>query len=256
MRALAVAILVMLWPAEVMAGLTEQQIGNVALAPTPGAELPTGATFKNLNGTDVSLGEAIGGRPTLLLPADFTCAQICGPALTIVANALQQTGLVPGQDYSLIVLGIDPRDDLEAARRFVGGQVGGPGVTVLSGTNDAIHTLTEALAYRFQVDSRNDAIAHPAAFVTLTPDGHVLRAFSSLALQPLDLRLGLLEAGRGEIGGLPGRLALLCYGFDPVHGIYTRQIAFVLQLGGALTLIFLTAAIAWMSWRTRRRASA
>ena len=58
----------------------------------------------------------------------------------------------------------------------------------------------------------------------LTADGRVSRALSSLALQPADLRLALLEAGEGKIGGLAGRLALLCYGFDAVHGIYTAQI--------------------------------
>ena len=93
-----------------------------------------------------------------------------------------------------------------------------------------------AIGYRFQRDAANDAIAHPAAFVTLTADGRVSRVLSSLALQPTDLRLALVEAGDGEIGGLAGRIALLCYGFDAVHGIYTRQIATLLQIGGGLTV--------------------
>ncbi len=63
--------------------------------------------FKDLDGHDVTLGDAIAGRPTLLLPADFTCKQICGPALSIAAGALGQTGLQPGRDYSLVVVGID-----------------------------------------------------------------------------------------------------------------------------------------------------
>ena len=82
--------------------------------------------------TTVTLRDAIDGRPTLLLPADFTCKQICGPALTIASSALQQTGLVAGRDYSLVVVGIDPRDTIDDARRFTQGQIGGAGTSVLS----------------------------------------------------------------------------------------------------------------------------
>ena len=133
------------------------------------------------------------------------------------------------------------------------GQVGGPGVSVLSGSDETINSLMAAIGYRFQRDSANDAIAHPAAYVTLAADGRVSRVLSSLALQPTDLRLALLEAGDGKIGGFAGRIALLCYGFDAVHGIYTRQIATLLQIGGGLTVAILASALGLMLWRTAKR---
>ena len=55
--------------------------------------------FKDLAGGSITVGDAIGERPTLLIPADFTCKQICGPALTIASSALKQTGLAAGRDY-------------------------------------------------------------------------------------------------------------------------------------------------------------
>jgi protein SCO1/2 len=246
----------MLWLPAAQAGLTEAQIGQVELSPPAGAQVPTARVFKDLEGRDVTLGEAIGGRPTLLLPADFVCKQICGPALLVAAGALSQTGLRPGRDYSLVVVGIDARNGVEDARRFTSGQVGGPGVSVLIGTDDAIHSVMAAIGYRFQRDDANDALAHPAAFVTLTADGRVSRVLSSLALQPTDLRLALLEAGGGKIGGLAGRIALLCYGFDAVHGVYTRQITTLLQIGGGLTVVILASALGLMVWRTAKRGAA
>lgn len=245
-----------LWPAIASAGLTEQQIGQVALAPPPGARVPTALVFKDIEGRSLTLGDAIAGRPTLLLPADFTCTEICGPALSIAATALAQTGLQAGQDYSFVVFGIDARDGLDAAQRFTSGQIGGPGVSVLTGNADAISSLSKAIGYHFQRDPTADAIAHPAGFVTLTADGRVSRALSSLALRPTDLRLALVEAGEGRIGGLAGRLALLCYGFDAVHGIYSRQIATALRVGGGLTVAALAAALGLMLWRTRKRGAA
>ena len=241
------------WPAAACAGLTEAQMREVVLSPPPKARVPLSLTLKDLDGHDVTLGNAVAGRPTLLLPADFTCSQICGPALSIAANALRQTGLKAGRDYSLVVLGIDVRDSLEDARRFATGQVGGPGVSVLSGDNEAIRSLLAAIGYHFQSDTANDAIAHPAAFVTLTGDGRVSRVLSSLALQSNDLRLALIEAGGGKIGGLAGRISLLCYGFDAVHGIYTRQITTLLRFAGGSTVAILTAAVCLMLWWKRRR---
>ena len=93
MKGATVLVFLAMWPATALAGLTEAQVRQVSLSPSPGARVPTALVFKDLNGRDVSLGDAIAGHPTLLLPADFTCTQICGPALSIAASALGQTGL-------------------------------------------------------------------------------------------------------------------------------------------------------------------
>jgi protein SCO1/2 len=233
--------------------MTEQQIERVAFDPPPGARVSMSLSFEDLRGRRVTMSEAIGGRPTLLIPADFTCKQICGPALTIASSALQQTGLAAGRDYSVVVLGIDPRDTIEDATRFSQGQIGGPGASVLTGTRETIDALLESIGYHVESDERHDAVAHPAAFAILGGDGRLVRSLSSLALQPGDLRLALLEAGDGRIGGIAGRIALLCYGFDAVHGIYTRRIALLLQIAGATTVAAIAGAIGLMLLRSRRR---
>jgi protein SCO1/2 len=241
-----------LWPQLACAGLTEEQIGRVAFDPPAGARVPMSLQFRDLSGDTITIANAIGARPTLLIPADFTCKQICGPALTIASAALEQTGLAAGRDYSVVVLGIDARDTIDDARRFTQGQIEKAGTSVLTGTSDSVEALFSAIGYHTESDRSHDAIAHPAAFVTLAADGHVIRTLSSLALQPRDLRLALLEAGRGRIGGLSGRVALLCYGFDAVHGIYTRRIATMLQIAGASTVAMAAGFIGLMLVRSRR----
>lgn len=253
MRGVALLLGLTLWPVAALAGLTEAQLAQVALTPPAAARVSVNLTFVDLSGHEVTLGDAIGGRPTLLIPADFTCTQICGPALSIAVSALSQSGLQAGRDYSLVVIGIDATDSAADARQFVSGQVGGPGISVLSGSEAAIRSLATDIGYRFQRDASNDAIAHPAAYVTLSADGAVSRVLSSLALQPTDLRLALVEAGRGTIGGLAGRIALLCYGFDAVHGVYTREIATMLRVGGGMTVAILASALGLMLWRSAKR---
>jgi protein SCO1/2 len=256
MRRAFLTLLLVLAPVAAWAGVTEGQLAEIVLAPPPGARVPLDATFRDRDGRIVTVADTIGGRPTLLLPVDYTCKETCGPALSIASAALTETGLVAGTDYSLVVVGIDARDGPDQARRFTENQTGGPGVAVLTGDQTTIRTLMRAIGYNFVLDDQNDAVAHPAGFVALTGDGRVSRALSSLALTGGDLRLALIEAGEGKIGGLSGRLALLCYGFDAVHGIYTRQITTLLRVAGILTVLSILAGIAVLSWRSSRRRAA
>ena len=46
MRCTVFMLALTLWPAVAWAGLTEQQIGQVALAPPPGARVPTALIFR------------------------------------------------------------------------------------------------------------------------------------------------------------------------------------------------------------------
>src|SRR5947209_14594545 len=134
MRRAVFIIALALWPELASAGLTEEQIARVAFDPPPDARVPMSLQFKNLAGASITVGDAIGERPTLLIPADFTCKQICGPALTIASSALKQTGLAAGRDYSVVVVGIDPRDTIDDARSFTQGQIEGAGTSVLTGS--------------------------------------------------------------------------------------------------------------------------
>lgn len=222
------------------AALTRGELDGVSLSPRPGAAAPLSLGFRDIRDRDVSLHEAIGGRPSVLLFVDYTCRTICGPALAIASGALSQTGLDAARDFRLIVIGVDPKDSAKDSRRMAR-QIGNPKVeratTLLRGDAETIHRLTEALGYHTAYDAAADQYAHPAGALVMTSDGRVSRVLSSLALNPRDLRLALVEAGAGRIGTLTDRVTLLCYGFDAAHGIYAPAIARMLDVLAALTVI-------------------
>jgi protein SCO1 len=85
--------------------------------------------------------------------------------------------------------------------------------------------------------------------------GRITRVLSGLGLDGVDLRLALVEAGEGHVGSLGDRLRLLCYGFDPVRGIYTEKITFWLQLAAISTLLCMAVAAVAMSAKLRRGAA-
>ncbi|MEZ0167416.1 SCO family protein [Microvirga sp. TS319] len=238
-----------------LAGLTERDLSEVTLAPQPEARVPASLNFRDLSNRNMTLGEALAGRPALLIPVDYTCRSTCGPALSILEGALIQTGLQAGRDYRLIVVGIDPKDSSDDARAFVHARIGDDAllasISVLTGDPSAVRTLTASLGYRALYDAGKDQFAHPSGVVALLPDGRVSRVLSALALDPQDLRFALVESGEGRIGGMTDRLMLLCYGFDAVHGIYTPVISRVLQAACAGTLAVLMLALAAFHVRSR-----
>ncbi len=252
---LAVAFMLLAGPAS--AALTEADIAAVGFTPAAGATVPLGIVFRDAEDRQQTLGQALGGKPALLLPVDYECRVTCGPALAIVVGALAQSGLRPGADYRLVLVGLNPRDAGESARAFAQARIGDPALeaatAALTGDADAVGALTAAIGYRYTYDAANEAFAHPTGAIALTADGRIARALSSLALDATDLRLALIEAGEGRIGGVLGRIGLLCYGFDPVHGIYTPSIMRVLQLAAAATILLLAGAIGLLSWRRRQQ---
>lgn len=232
----------------VFAAVNQAVLDAVYVDPSPGATLPLTLEFRDDAGRDWSLANAIAGLPAVLIFADYTCHTLCGPILDFTRAALQQSRLRPGADYRLIVIGIDPKDGLDAARAMKSSRLddGGPiarTALFLTGTTSAIAKATSALGYHFAYDAEHDQFAHPAAAFVLTRDGKVTRVLSGLGLSGADLRLALVDAGHGQVGTLLDRFRLLCYGYDPARGIYTARIGRLLEISGALTVIALAAGV-------------
>jgi protein SCO1 len=256
MRFALALTLTLLGASPVSAGLTQADLNSVEFAPPPNARVPLNALYRDANGRETTLGDAMAHRPALLLPVDYACRTTCGPALSIVSAALSRSG-VASDEYRLLLVGLDPQSTAQEARAFAEARIADPkllaATSVLTGSPNAIRALTDAIGYKYRPDDTNKAFAHPTGLVALTADGRVARALSSLGVESNDLRLALTEASEGRIGGMLGRLSLLCYGFDPVHGIYTSVIKRLLMLAGVVTVILLAGAVAAMSFLSNRR---
>jgi protein SCO1 len=257
MAALAWTLLILQLPAA--AAFTTADLDPISAAPVPGAALPLHLGFIDETGRPTTLAGALAGKPAVVILADYTCHTLCGPILDFAVAGLGKTGLRPGQDYRLLVIGLDPKDGLDAARAMRTSHLDAndpiAGATVLlTGTTDAVRSVTDALGYRYAYDAKHDQFAHPAAAYITDSQGRVARMLSSLGLGGGDLRLALVEAGRGAVGTLADRIHLLCYGYDPVHGIYTERITLFLELAAGATLLVMTGSILVMLAIERRKA--
>jgi protein SCO1/2 len=202
--------------------------------------------------------EKLIAAPTVLVFADYTCSTLCGPILDFVSSALVKTGLQATDKYSLIVVGLDPRDgtsDIVRMRRdHISGDTALANATAFVAADDAtIHRLTAALGYRYAYDAAHEQFVHPGAAYVLRNDGKVSRVLTGLGLSAADIRLALVEAGQGKIGTLGDQVRLLCSGFDAEHGAYNLIVGRVLSIAAAATVLMLGGGIALLMLGGRRR---
>ena len=73
--------------------------------------------------------------------------------------------------------------------------------------------------------------------ILLTPEGRVSRYFYGIEYAPRDIRLGLVEASRNQIGSPVDQILLFCYHYDPATGRYGAIAMNLVRLAGALFVL-------------------
>jgi protein SCO1/2 len=197
-------------------------------------------------------------RPTVLVFADYTCTNLCGPVVAFVASALVRSGLAADQ-YRMIVVGLDPKDGAADANRmrhdYLGDDAALNEATRFAIADQAtVRRLTAALGYRYAYDKDHDQFIHPAAAFVLGSDGRVVRVLTGLGLSGSDMRLALVEASAGgRIGSFSDHVRLICSGFDPTQGAYNLIVSRLLAVTGIATVLTLGGLVGVLMLVSRRR---
>jgi protein SCO1/2 len=219
----------------------------------PGARLPLTEPFKDASGHEMTLGQALAHRPTILALGYFHCPNLCGLVRDDLMNALGRLNTSP--NYSLIVLSIDPSEtpaDARSAQQADAARFE-PAANwhYLTGSEQAVRSVTDAVGFRTRFDAASKQFLHPAGLVFLTGTGTVSGYLLGLGYQPSDVGLGVTRAANGVTArALP--ILLLCFHYDPTTGRYTLAILRVLQLGGAITVLVVGGTILLALHRDRR----
>ncbi|MGE5536256.1 MAG: SCO family protein [Acidobacteriota bacterium] len=242
------------------ADFSQNDLDKIAATPAPDAQLPLSTRLVDEGGRPRTLGQAIGTRPAVLIFADYTCTNLCGPILAFAAAGLEKTKLTPGRDFHLVIVGLDPKDTLADARRMEASRIGDDAALLkatilLKGEADSLRALTEAAGYHYAYDRERDQFAHPAVAYVISAQGRVTRMLSGLGLTGSDLRLALVDAGNGRVGSFADHIRLLCYGFDPTRGVYTETITRLLAVACVVTVVALAGTILLLQFKTRGNAA-
>ena len=91
--------------------LPASAFADLAFAQHPGAPLPKDVTLTDEQGRTVRTGDLFADTKPLVLVFDyFRCTTLCGVVLGDLAAALAKVPLVPGRDYGVLAVSIDPAE--------------------------------------------------------------------------------------------------------------------------------------------------
>jgi protein SCO1/2 len=160
-----------------------------------------------------------------------------------MVGSIETLSFDAGKEFEVVVVSFDPGETPAMAlakKQFYLTRYGRPGTAggfhFLTGREDAVKTLTNAVGFQYVYDKAIDQYAHPAMLTVLTPAGVISRYLYGIDFPPRDLRLALVEAADGKIGNAVDQVLLYCYHYDPLSGKYGLAILNVVRLGGLLTL--------------------
>lgn len=240
-------------------------LNGVGIAQHLNQQLPLDLTFTDDAGKQVQLASYFGKKPAILALVYYQCPMLCSEELNGLASALQMVNLVPGRDFNIVVVSIDPSEgtDLAAAKkRSYLKRYGHPetaaGWHFMTGTQANIDALTKTVGFSYVKipgpDGKLTQFAHASSIQIVTPEGKLAQYYMGVEYSPKDIRLGLVEASGNHIGSPVDNILTYCYHYDPQANKHSLIIARVVQLGGAMTLVML-GGFMWIMFRRDYRAA-
>lgn len=234
-------------------------VGEVGFDQRLGERLPLEASFRDESGSEVKLGDYFGEKPVLLALVYYHCPMLCTMVTNGVASSFKGLPFEPGREFEVVFVSFDPADTTaraaekkSAAIERYGKASTAAGWHFLTGDPAAIDALTAAAGFRYLKDETSGEFAHAAGVMVATPDGRLARYLFGIDFAPRDLKLALVEASEGRIGGVVEQLLLLCYHYDTALGRYTAASMLWLRIVAAVTLAALVSFIVFMLVRERR----
>jgi protein SCO1 len=206
--------------------------------------IPLDLAFRDEHGKPVRLREYFGRKPVTLSMVYYNCPMLCTQVLNGLESSLKLIPMDVGKQFNVVTVSIDPTERpilAEAKQALYTGLYGRPGVAegwhFLTGDEQQIRQLANALGFRYAYDPDSKQFAHASAIMIATPEGKISRYFYGIQFPSRDLRLGLVEASEGKIGTPVDQVLLFCYHYDPSTGKYGLLISRLIQIAGAVTVL-------------------
>ncbi|WNG39892.1 SCO family protein [Archangium minus] len=234
---------------------TPPQVRGVDVEEHLGELTPLEAQFTDAFGKPVRLRDVLPRtRPVLLTLVYYNCPLLCNLVINEQIRTMRELGLELGKDYEAVTVSIDPQDtpaqSLERRRRHLQ-SMGQPETApwhFLTGTEENIRQLADAVGFKYAYDADTKQYVHPAVVHVLTPEGAISRYLYGTSFRPQDMKLALLEAAGGRVGTSIDRIVLTCFKYDTATRRYGFYIFGFLRIGSLMVFGALATMLAYY-WR-------
>jgi len=229
-------------------------LSKIAIDQKIGSQVPADIPFIDENGRQVKIGDYFGKRPVVLALVYYECPMLCTQVLNGLVGAVSVLNFDAGREFDVVAVSFNPKEGPGLASQKKASYMeryGRPqtasGWHFLTGTQESIDRLTDAVGFRYEYDPKIGQFAHGAALELLTPKGTIAKYFYGIEFSPRDLRLGLIDASEEHIGTVIDDVLLFCYHYDPATGKYGASVLTMVRIAGVATIlafaIFLTVSL-------------
>ncbi len=255
-------ILLYLHPFDGMAQIANrnpQELEKIDVKEHLGETIPLDLEFITSDGDTVILESFFHqDKPIILVLAYYNCPMLCTLVLNGMVEAARQIPLDPATDYQVVVVSIDSTETPPLAAKKKTNYVASlarpgaeQGLVFTVGEGQSSRVLAQSVGFKYYWDEKSEQWAHPAVLTFLTPEGKISRYLYGIQYKPNDIRLGLLEASKGNVGSTLEKVILYCYHYDPDSQGYVLFAANVMKLGGIFTVVVLVLFLGFLWTRER-----
>lgn len=189
--------------------------------------LPGNLKFINEQNKEIRLTDII-NKPTILTLVYFDCPGLCSPLLDGVSEVIENMGMELGKDYQVVTVSFNYKDTPDKAiqkkNTFLKrhSRSHSDSWYYLTGDSANIYSLVNTIGFRYKQQG-NDYI-HPAVITIISPKGKITRYLYGTRFLPFDVKMAIIEAGKGQSRPTINRLLQFCFSYDPEGRKYTLAV--------------------------------
>jgi len=236
------------------------QAGTLGIHEELGQKVPLDLKFINEENKEVTLGELMDNKPTLLTLNYFKCAGICTPQLNDLAKMLTRVHLAENSDYKVISVSFAEHESykLAAAKRknilasMTRAYVADAWHFVI-GENNSSMELSKSIGFTFKtvVSPAGDiGYTHAAVLVVLSSKGKIIRYMDGIEQLPADITMAIQEAKKGIVGQSIPKNSPYCFTEKPQGDEYFDEGG---KLWAVFTLFVLAGLLFYLIKTTKRK---
>ena len=237
-----------------------EELEGVGVTEHLGDQIPLDLTFLDENGQTVTLAKYFdGARPVILNLGYMGCPMLCGLVANGMVDGMNGMKHSVGEEYAVLSVSIDHTETATLAKAKKGGYLkqyerpaAAQGWHWLTGREDQIRQLTEAVGFGFKWNDTRQEYAHAAVLIVLSPDGKVMRYLYGVQFEAKTMQLSLVEAADGKTGSSLDKILLFCFHYDAESGRYGPAARNIMKAGGIITLVVIAGIILGFRRRERR----
>jgi protein SCO1/2 len=180
--------------------------------------IPNDIVFHNFDSVEVNLKQMI-DKPTVISFVYYTCPGLCTPLLNGLAEVIDRSDLILGDDYQVITISIEPEDLIEVGkgkkRNLIASMenpINEEAWIWIKGDQENITKATKTLGFDYLKDGKD--YIHAAAIMVVSPKGKITRYLHGTYFLPFDLKMAISEAKEEKSGPTISKVLKFCFSYD------------------------------------------